>query len=314
MGEFRRPTSVISSSTIIIDPAAKCWKQQALNVAKIQLITKGEKAILCYVDDGVAMNNELIGRLKQPVTSLLPHGSFFGSHATFGATIVGGSDLGIFPKMQFESIQVLDPISGTGSGAAIVAAINLAKEKGLKCINLSLGSDSPDYKVKSALKKYCSDGISFAVIAAGNDAKQTDYPAAWAEEIPGVLSVAATEIDKNRNIHIASFSSFGITTISAPGAALKSIDHENNLDFVSGTSFATPIVSGTIAVLQSLRELNHGQVMWLFCHSAKKINGDKAREGYGHINILEMLYLLKLETIPELHIKNKKTFWSRIFG
>ncbi len=290
MSIYKRPTQIYLSKNLL-NPSIACWKQQHLRVAEIQKITKGKGAIITFLDDGLGQNTELAGRIINPVYSHLPNSNWFGEHSTNGATIIGGNSLGIFPEMQFKSRQVLDPIHGSGTSKAITEAIYASLEAGDRVLNMSLGSDDPDPIIEKAIKDFTKDGKRFIIIAAGNDANATDYPAAYAKYIKGVISVAATTINPDGKISIANFSSHGIITVAAPGEGLKTMTLNSTIDFVSGTSFAAPIVSGMIAVAISLNpSITVETVMTLLTTTSHKITSiPSTYQGKGEIDILSFL-------------------------
>lgn len=298
--QYKLPTPVLISKTAYI-PKENCWKQQQLKVKEVQKITKGYGAVLCFLDDGIGKNIE-IGDLDIERWSYFKAGDPAGSHSTFGATTIAGKTLGIFPEMRLVSQQVLEPSSGLGSSKEIVSAIHAAKEMGIKTINLSLGSDRPDRNIEKALKYYCAGGVNVATIAAGNDgnnANTTDWPANYAKNINGVLSIAATQIDEQGNVSVAMFSSRGIVTLGAPGHMLKSMDQNNQTQLISGTSFAAPIVGATIAVARTLigRDLYQDEILDIFKKHSEQLPKTVITDiGYGHLSILNFLNeVLKLK-------------------
>ncbi len=290
----RRPTRVIEKLNLnMYDFKKESWHLQVLKVKEIQAISKGKGAVICFLDDGVGQNSEIYGKIRDSY-KFLPIEEWEGEHSTFGATLAVGETMGLFPEMVVDTSMVLHPETGIGSVDWVVSAIYHAKSRGIKLINLSLGADEPDRRWEKALRDFCSDGQSIATIAAGNDSKQTDYPAMYARMIPGVISVAATQINPKGEINIATFSSWGEITISAPGHGLKSQNHVNELEFVSGTSFAAPIVGAAIAVAQTLRPgITQGQIIAALASTAKHMSEDKKHSGYGHIDIVSFLARVK---------------------
>lgn len=288
--QYKIPTPVLLSKNMYV-PTKECWKQQQLRVKEVQQITKGDGAVLCFLDDGIGKNIE-IGDLDIERWSYFKTGSNpVGSHSTFGATAIAGKTLGIFPEMKLVSQQVLEPTTGIGSSREIVSAIYKAKEMGLQTINLSLGSDRPDKNIEKALKYYCSGGVNVATIAAGNDGSApntSDWPANYAKNIKGVLSIAATQIDPDGSVSVAMFSSRGIITLGAPGHCLKSMDQHNRLNLISGTSFAAPIVGATVAVARTLidRDLCQEEILDIFKRYSDKIHGGVTDIGFGHVSIM----------------------------
>lgn len=317
--EYKRPTPVLTSKIMSsVDINDPCWKQQELRVAKIQEITKGKGAILAMLDDGVGHNTELletdIDRWSYFDNSVI----WKGDHSTFGVTVICGRSMGIFPEMTIVSKQVLNPETGTGGSKEIVSAILKAAEMGIQTINLSLGSDRPDPEIEKALKHYCSNGINVATIASGNDgpkSETSDWPANYAKSIRGILSIAATEIDKDGNVTVAMFSSRGIVSAGAPGAFLKSMDNEDRIDFVYGTSFSAPIVGASIAAARTLinRPLYQDEILDILKSTSKKIDVNE-NIGDGSIRIPEIFAeVMKLGEVPNLP-KVKKSFCQKMAG
>ena len=153
--------------------------------------------------------------------------------------------------------------------------IRYAADNGAKVINLSIGGDEPtEATVQAALNYAVGKGV-FIAIAAGNefeDGNPTVYPAALANNIDGVMSVAAV----GRTLQRAFYSSSGsFVEIAAPGGDTRASGfsgaiYQQTLDdtffqtnlirprfdiFIEapfqGTSMATPHVSALAALLMT---------------------------------------------------------------
>jgi len=98
----------------------------------------------------------------------------------------------------------------------IADGIRYAADNGAKVINLSLGGPEPSDVIRDALK-YAVDKGAFVAIAMGNeygDGNPVEYPAAYAADIDGVMSVGSVGPSLTR----AYYSSTGShIEISAPG-------------------------------------------------------------------------------------------------
>jgi serine protease len=104
-----------------------------------------------------------------------------------------------------------------GCGAAEIAeGIRYAADNGAKVINLSLGGPRQSETVRDALSYAVGKGV-FVAIAAGNEYEEgnpVDYPAGYAPDFPGVMSVGAVGPSLARSF----YSSTGPhLEISAPG-------------------------------------------------------------------------------------------------
>ena len=160
-------------------------------------------------------------------------------------------------------LQALDD-DGIGYTSDVTAAIYYAADNGADVINLSLGSNSNDPAVRTAVN-YAVNNNVVVVAAAGNCGDGTGdecsgvpmgaigYPAAY----PDVIAVGATTQSDTR----AGFSSYGpALDVTAPGSAVPistswSADNQTSLYTTNlyGTSFSSPLVASLVALIKSIR-------------------------------------------------------------
>lgn len=223
----------------------------------------GTGVTVAVLDSAVlTSHNELAGRVKPGWDAISgdadPTGS--GWHGTLVAGVaVGAADgagiVGAAYRASLMPVRVLDD-SGVGTDSSVAAGIDFASSNGADVINLSLGGESPSPILRAALVTAVARG-SVVVIAAGNTGDEVlQYPAAYAAEIPGVLSVSSVE-DSGRITETDQYTSTGASShndavsIAAPGREILGPSAAGSYVYVSatGTSLAAPLVSGAAALL-----------------------------------------------------------------
>lgn len=173
-----------------------------------------------------------------------------GTHVsgTIAAENNGIGVTGIAYNSQIMPVKALDA-NGSGSSSNITKGIYYAVDNGAKVINLSLGGDSSNDSLKSAIEYASSKGV-IVVMAAGNNSESIpSYPARYAYN----SGIAVGAVDQNNNF--ADFSnrsgSKEIAYITAPGVNVYSTVPNNQYDTYSGTSMAAPHIAGVVALMLS---------------------------------------------------------------
>lgn len=131
--------------------------------------------------------------------------------------------------------------NGFGSVGDEIEAIEFAKAKGVKVMNLSFGSSEFSTPERDAIAG--ASGTLF-IAAAGNERSNNDarpsYPANY--DLPNIISVA----NSVQSDALALSSNFGPQTVSlaAPGQSILSTVPNDLYDTLSGSSMSTAFVSG----------------------------------------------------------------------
>lgn len=172
-----------------------------------------------------------------------------GTSVAGSAAAVGNNGIGVSGAAWNEKIM---PLKFGFDVATEVRALQFARDNGARVVNASFGGPSYTRTEFDAISALNDAGILF-VVAAGNENANNDfagaaYPANY--QLPNVVAVAAT----NRQDDIASFSSYGSTTVPVAAPGLQIVTTAVNGGYttnpgVSGTSFSSPYVAGVAALL-----------------------------------------------------------------
>lgn len=300
--------------------------RQSIYMKQAQLFSKGsERVTVAVLDTGVDLEHEeLKGAVEKKADFVNMDGldttSFIGDtlgydslpddevgHGTHVSGIIAGRGIkmpeGVAPKCRIMAVRVLATMKQGDSrvGAGLIDNINTgikwAVDNGADIINMSLGvkQEYGGLPHEEVIRYALSKGVT-VVAASGNDGTNDKY---YPGALPGVLSVGAV----SESGTVAPFSNFGAVSLMAPGSNIFSSFLNNTYAVCSGTSQAAPFVSGAIALLKSYsiengRKLRDNQVKYLLKHTCDKPgkNFRSEKSGYGKLNILDALRLLKYQS------------------
>src|SRR4029079_12708715 len=169
-------------------------------------------------------------------------------HATHIGGIVGaqkGNAQGISGVAP--GVRVMHLRAAANNPAAFIAAVDYAKAKGARVVNLSQGG-GPLYNIAAVRDKIAAESGLLFVCSAGNSAGSSlTYPSSFAAA--NILAVASADNLGN----LARSSNFGEphVDIAAPGGGILSALPGTAYDWKNGTSQAAANVSGVAALLLS---------------------------------------------------------------
>ena len=249
------PPFVVNDANPVLSLAENIdWSISSLDIPRIHqefgLTGKGIK--IAVLDTGIYdhedLNGAIIERLNttsepypKKIEAYNAHG--VGCASLIGARRNGTGILSVAPDCQIVAIKCLME-SGSGTLVDITEAINLAIDRGVHIISMSLGGGSSIPALKNAIQRATAKGI-YVVSAAGNSGGENTvgFPGKYSEG----YAIAAT----NQQKKVSAFSSRGPEVdIAAPGERVLVAWKNNGYATVSGTSFACPITSGCFALFK----------------------------------------------------------------
>lgn len=165
---------------------------------------------------------------------------------------VGG--IGVTSHVRLMVLKTQDQ-NGNGTASDVINAIGWAVAKGAAVINLSLAGQGDNPAIHQAIQSAVDSGV-VVVTAAGNDgaeitAQNFVIPAAYAAQIPGLLSVGSIDALSLAKSDFSNFSP-SYVEIAASGSSgdsgILSTVPGSSYEAHSGTSMSAPQVSGAAAV------------------------------------------------------------------
>jgi len=205
-------------------------------------------------------------------------------HGTGVASIIAGTAQnkvqGVNPNVALYSVKVLDAMN-RAPVSRIIEGIYWCIDNEMQIINMSFGTSKYSEALQNAVEEAYEAGI-LMIGAAGNNADDVEYPAAF----PEVMAVAATGTDSQ----ITDFSNTGDELeIAAPGEKIKVIGFFGGNTITEGTSISAPHVTGAASLLwQRDPSKSNEFIRQLLSYSAKDIaNSDDC-------GLLDVAYALEI--------------------
>ena len=247
----------------------------------------GKGVVIAHIDTGIDLSNaQLVSNLHisekswnfinqtSDVQDDNGHGTVTAEELAAGPNFDDLIDGGAYDA-QIMVLKALDAY-GRGSDASVSKAIEYAVDNGADIINLSLGQYTPDASLFSAIRYADAHGV-IVVAAAGNSGSNApNFPAAYAEFLPNVIAVGATQISQN-SISMSEFSNHAganqpYNFVNALGVDILGIGLNGQEGYWSGTSMATPYISAEAAILkQANPNASATEIVQAITHTAEKI-------------------------------------------
>lgn len=308
---FKHPPFGIGAKSV--NTKSSSWYHDVLQFNQVREKVKGLVGKVCIIDDTAMTDNKTLNDSVDEVWDFTGENGLSGLHGHHVGGIIACSKLGYYPTTRIMYCKVLSVNSGVGFGVWIADAIRQAMQSGYNVINASLGSDTPDNSMKKALKEFCEAGGIF-VCASGNDGRETDYPAAWAKEIPGVISVGSFE-KVGESYKVAAYSSAGVVSFVFPGTNITSTLPDNQYGEMTGTSMATPFMSGLVATARAIvPHISFTQFMEAAkAHTMNIEAGNQNKQGHGMVKVLDFLNYIEIEHF-ERQTSSKKGCFAKILS
>lgn len=247
------------------------WAQTRLDYDKVHDLATGRGITVAVIDSGIAQpaNHDQVATIEtrdgvNVLAGVSPDAKYDATdtrdcdgHGTRVASIIAARPLegigfvGLAPGVVVVPIKASDEdTADLDSADTMAAAIQHAIDVRSDVINISAVTDVDTDALRGAIARTAREDI-VVVAASGND--QTDpnatanYPAAFADEFPNVLTVGAIGTDDM----VTQTSTSGSVGVVAPGASILAPNPvQDAYAYQDGTSFAAPFVAATAALVR----------------------------------------------------------------
>lgn len=222
--------------------------------------------------------------------------------------------IGVAPESELLSISLVleDPNPhGPGTEDQIAQAVTWAVDNGADIINMSIGSGSQEWPESWDEAFLHAEENDVLVVAAAGNRAAGHYSVGAPATIPGVLSVAG--VDEERNISQESSSQGIAIDVAAASEPLAGAMPEGGYAVWEGTSGATPIVAGAAALVMSANpELSAPEVKHRLLSAADSAGSEGIDPEYGHgvLNVAEAV----TGSVPAFDAEETETLqdWIRV--
>jgi len=233
------------------------WAPDMIRLPEAHTISRGAGITVAILDTGADLiHPALAGHLVQgfdfvDLDADPSEEGVYGQDAAYGhGTHVAGLVALAAPDAKIMPLRILKP-DGTGNSWLLAQAIRYATDYGVGVINLSYSVRHRSLLIDDVLSTVTSvqPGAVVAAAAGNSGGTAPEYPAA--EDVPGLLAVAASTLSDK----LADFSTRGSwVSVAAPGDRIVSsvpLDSGSAYATWSGTSMATPLTAGVAALVRA---------------------------------------------------------------
>ena len=222
-----------------------------------------------YDDDGNGYIDDIRGWDFINLDNAPLDDNMHGTHVAGIAGAVGNNGIGIAGaawNVKLLHIKVFQS-TGQGNSTTIAAGVEYASENGADILNMSFGSYSESFTLKSALEN--AYATATLVAASGNNGFPLGpcaicavfYPAAYSYVLGVEDSEGGYNNFDNNNPIFTQYAELFNYELKAPGTAIMSTIPNGGYSTLTGTSMATPLVAGAIALYNQIKPEDSGELM-----------------------------------------------------
>ncbi|MCD8503086.1 MAG: S8 family serine peptidase [Bacillaceae bacterium] len=222
------------------------WGLEVLGVRPSDYPETTNKVKVAIIDSGIYKDHEdLYGKVvkefnainpNEPITDDFGHGT-----AVAGIITANNNDIGIVGVTQKIDIYSVKVISNDGkvNKDAFVRGLEWAISEQVDIINVSLGFQNDNQKIRNLIDSAVSQGIIIVASSGNTYGLNAEYPARY----PNVISVGIIDMEMKST----SLNAKGKIDFVAPGIKVLSTSNDGAYSLFDGASFSTAYVTGIVS-------------------------------------------------------------------
>lgn len=278
--------SFVRNDAIIQPIESIDWGVQRIEAPAVWQEATGKNVFVGIIDTGISLSHPDLRDSIVDGFNAINGGSYNddNNHGTYVASVIsarrnGIGIVGVAPDSKLYAIKAMNK-DGRGYISDIIKGCQWAVEKGIKIINMSLGSGHRSLALCETIDVLTKNNI-ITIAASGNEGKPNIY---FPARDSVTICVGGSDINDNR----ASWSNYGSKLkengVLAPGDWIMTANRFGKWQRVSGTSIATPHVTGIVALMMEKGCYEPEIIKQLIFDGASQSNMPDEYNGHGIVN------------------------------
>lgn len=278
--------SFVQNGAVVQPVESIDWGVQRIEAPAVWQEATGKNVFVGIIDTGISLSHPDLRDSIVDGFNAINGGSYNddNNHGTYVASVIsarrnGLGIVGVAPESKLYAIKAMDK-DGRGYISDIIKGCQWAVEKGIKVINMSLGSGHRSIALFETIDVLTKNNI-IIISASGNEGKPNIY---YPARDNVTICVGGSDINDKR----ASWSNYGSKLkengVLAPGEWIMTANRFGKWQRVSGTSIATPHVTGIVALMMEKGYYEPQIIKQLIFDGASQSSMPDEYNGHGIVN------------------------------
>ncbi len=262
------------------------WGVQRIEAPAVWENATGKDVIVGVIDTGISPSHPDLRDAVVDGFNAINGSAYYddNNHGTYVASVIsarrnGIGIVGVAPESKLCAIKAMNK-DGRGYISDVIEGCQYALNKGIKVINMSLGSGHKSIALHETIDVLTKNNV-ITIVASGNEGKPDIYYPAGDNV---TISVGGSDINDKR----AEWSNYGSKLkengVLAPGDWVMVANRSGKWQRVSGTSISTPHVTGIVALMMEKGYYEPEIIRRLIFKGSSQFDAPDEYNGHGIVN------------------------------